>query len=253
MKQNQEVTIRHASEQDIPGILAVQKNFLLRRNEDKSVERRGFLVYPLKAEELRGIIKKDSIGLFVAVSSGKVVGYALSYDLEEWKKHKPHWYSEINVEPDVKAHLAHEKVLYFRHIARNEDFPTAGSKLEEQTYRFARERGFEAVVAEISERPYSNEISKRVHEGRGFKRIGKIEYEDGYTWGLYEKDLKSKGKNLEGVLSLISLIIGISFLSNNITGNVISSNSFNNSLSNLIGIVLFIIGLIGIFLWFKRW
>ena len=50
--------------------------------------------------------------------------------------------------------------------------------------------------------------------------------------------------------TVIVLLSGIFFLSPNITGNVIGNNSINSS--NLIGAILFFIGLIGLLFTFKR-
>jgi hypothetical protein len=52
------------------------------------------------------------------------------------------------------------------------------------------------------------------------------------------------------VISIISFIGGLFFLSSNITGNTISS--LNSSASNIIGVILILIGLIGAFFWFNR-
>lgn len=56
-------------------------------------------------------------------------------------------------------------------------------------------------------------------------------------------------RRLEGGLAIIGIIAGLSFLSANITGNVIGS--MTNSSSNIIGASLLIIGLIAGFFYFK--
>ncbi len=61
-------------------------------------------------------------------------------------------------------------------------------------------------------------------------------------WGGLEREA--------GVTSIIMLIISILFLSSNLTGNVIGS--LNQASSNWIGGVLFIIGIIGVFTYFKK-
>jgi hypothetical protein len=57
-------------------------------------------------------------------------------------------------------------------------------------------------------------------------------------------------KIILGFSSLISFILGIFFLSYNITGNVISE--IDSKDSGLIGAVLFIIGFLGAFVFFKE-
>jgi len=59
-----------------------------------------------------------------------------------------------------------------------------------------------------------------------------------------------KPGKLEGFLVILSLVWGIFFLSNNLTGNVISQ--FNQTSSNLIGASLFLIGIVGAFFYFRR-
>jgi len=71
---------------------------------------------------------------------------------------------------------------------------------------------------------------------------------------LRHEAAKRKVRGIEShVTAAVFLIIGaagIFFLSPNLTGNVIGNNSINNS--NLIGAILFFIGLIGLLFTFKR-
>ncbi|MFA5174454.1 MAG: hypothetical protein WC438_04710 [Candidatus Pacearchaeota archaeon] len=71
----------------------------------------------------------------------------------------------------------------------------------------------------------------------------------------YDLNKSSEGKvkrlSLEGkVISIIAIGIGLLFLSNNLTGNVISN--LNKTNSNILGAVLFIIGLIGLLISNKK-
>lgn len=59
-----------------------------------------------------------------------------------------------------------------------------------------------------------------------------------------------KSSGLEGTLAIIGLAGGIFFLSNNFTGNVIGS--LNQTSSNIIGAVLFFVGILGAFFYFRR-
>lgn len=73
--------------------------------------------------------------------------------------------------------------------------------------------------------------------------------------GFIEEESKRKGKRKNSlekyipITSIVGVICGLFFLSSNVTGNVIGN--MTNSTSNWIGGILFIIGLIGSFFWFK--
>lgn len=54
-------------------------------------------------------------------------------------------------------------------------------------------------------------------------------------------------RHIEFLIAVIGLIVGIFFLSSNITGNVIG----NQTISNWVGIVLLVVGLIAGFFWLK--
>ncbi len=66
------------------------------------------------SDELRTAITdaKNHIVL-VASQTGKIFGYALSYDLYHLQ---PDWLEIINVSQEIKNILATEKVIYHRHI-----------------------------------------------------------------------------------------------------------------------------------------
>jgi hypothetical protein len=55
---------------------------------------------------------------------------------------------------------------------------------------------------------------------------------------------------IEFSIAVISLIVGIFFLSPNLTGNVIGN--ITNSTSNIIGAVLLLVGIVGAFFWFRN-
>ena len=65
---------------------------------------------------------------------------------------------------------------------------------------------------------------------------------------------KVRGKEWKGLAGKVTagvfIILGLFFLSPNITGNVIGNNSINNP--NLIGAILFFVGIVGLFFTFKR-
>ncbi len=185
-----DIIIRSVELEDIPGILEVQKDLLLKNKTIVSAKKEGFLVYPIKEEELEEIILSESVFLIVAEDKRDIVGYILAYDLEDWRKIKPKWDKRILVIPKVKDHLNKDKIIYFRHVARKFSYAGVGFKLEENIYLLAKNKGFKWAIGEILERPLINEESKKAHEERGYIKIGQADYLDGNFWGLYEKELK---------------------------------------------------------------
>jgi hypothetical protein len=248
-----EVIIRPAKYEDIKGILAVQKELLLGDRRGTDVQKRGFLVYSLNEIQLKNVISNNQNFLLVAEGKEGIVGYALASDLDEWRKNKPHWDEEVTAGTEIKKHLFKDRVLYFRHIARRDDFSGVGGKLEEEVYALAKNQGYQSVVGEVLERPVPNERSKQVHEKRGFRKIGEVDYRDGNVWGLYEKELKpreSSSLNVAfGIISIIGFLFSILSFSG-ITGNVIGATETNS----IIGTISVLIGLTfgGIYLYLKK-
>jgi len=185
----EEVIIRSAEQKDISGILEVQKGQLLKNKSLRSAEKEGFLVYPLSEDELKNLISSEDVFSIVAEFGGKIVGYALAYDLKKWREVKPKFDKRILVTSSVKNHLIDDRVIYFRHVARFDNFSGVGKSLEEEIYSLARKRGLGFVIAEILESPLKNRKSLEVHKKRGFVKIGHVDYLDGNFWGLYEKKL----------------------------------------------------------------
>jgi len=62
--------------------------------------------------------------------------------------------------------------------------------------------------------------------------------------------VKKAEKTLEQMVTVIGIVLGIFFLSNNITGNVVGN--MTNSTSNFLGAGLLIIGLVAGFFWVKQ-
>jgi len=174
---------------DIPDILEMQNSFLLKNKTIRAAEKDGFVVYPIYENELRELISSNYCFLVVARSNERVVGYALAYDLNTWKKIKKKWDKHSFLPIFVKEHLSADRVLYFRQIVRDNNFKGVGNRLEEEVYSVARSKGFKFVVAEILESPLLNKKSKEVHEEEGYVKIGCADYFDGNFWGLYEKKL----------------------------------------------------------------
>lgn len=185
----EEIIIRPAKTSDIKDILEIQKDLLLRDKKRNSMGKKGFLVYPVNEEELKGIIKKGQNFFLVAEGKEGIIGYALTYDLEDWRKNTPRWDKKVRADDTIKNHLLNDKIIYFRHIARKPNYSGIGKRLEEQIYTLAKTQGYKDIIGEILEKPVLNVKSKEIHEQRGYRKIGKVEYSDGNIWGLYEKRL----------------------------------------------------------------
>lgn len=89
------------------------------------------------------------------------------------------------------------------------------------------------------------------HNSKLFRERAAIEHLVSKSWWPLNKLVR---KRLEQKANIASAIIGICgglfFLSSNITGNVIGS--LTKTFSNSMGVMLFILGLIGAFLYFKK-
>ena len=82
--------VRIANINDVVGVLAVQDGLLFSKEREVS---QGFLWYPLKEEELKEIIAHpENHVLIVSEIGGKINGYFLAYNLEEWENHKSGWF-----------------------------------------------------------------------------------------------------------------------------------------------------------------
>lgn len=146
----------------------------------------GFLVYKPNEEELRETINNDSNIVLVAKDGKQVVGYALAYNLSEWKKDNPEWDANLDI-----SNI--DECLYFRHIARLPGYKKVGLKLEENTEELAREMGYSSVFADISE---ANQFSRKVHINRGYKNARETTKDDGSAWGTFVKPLYKGNQNL---------------------------------------------------------
>ena len=67
---------------------------------------------------------------------------------------------------------------------------------------------------------------------------------------LHKKKRRDLGNKLMSIITIVGLGAGIFFLSPIITGNVVGS--LNQNSSNIIGAVLLVIGLIGVYMWTKN-
>lgn len=214
--QNQEnkeraTKIKEAEIEDIVGIISILKENLLPnellnketrdiylRNTGKKIEdfsAKGFLVHSFSEEDIKNILldKENHITL-IAKENDDIVGYAITYNLENWRKCKPDWEKTIEIiDKEENPMLKKEKVLYFRHIATKHFSKNkgVGAMLEYKVFFEAKQKGYEEIIGEALEYPIENKASLDFHKKIGFKKIGTIkEFGNELVWGLYKKDLK---------------------------------------------------------------
>lgn len=215
--QNQEnkeqpvLDIKEAETEDIAGIISILKENLLPReildrekrgpylkNTGKKIEdfsEKGFLVKAFSEEELKNIIQdRENHITLIAQENDNIVGYAMTYDLKDWRKHNPDWEKLIEfIDKEEGKLLEKENILYFRHIATKQfsKIKGVGAKLEYKIFFEAKQKGYEEIIGEALEHPIENKASLDFHKKIGFKKIGTIkEFENELVWGLYKKDLK---------------------------------------------------------------
>lgn len=203
--------IKEAGLEDVYGIMSVLKENLLPKelldqekrvfylkNAGKKIEdfsTKGFLINSLSEEELKDILldKENHITL-IAKENDDIVGYAITYDLENWRKCKPNWEKTVELIDKEKDHvLTKEKVLYFRHIATKHLSKNkgVGAMLEYKVFFEAKQKGYKKIIGEALEYPIENKASLDFHKKIGFKKIGTIkESKNDLIWGLYKKDLE---------------------------------------------------------------
>lgn len=215
--QNQEnkeqpTEVREAEIEDVAGIISILKENLLPsellnketrdlylKNTGKKIEdfsTKGFLVHSFSEEELKNILfdKENHITL-IAKENDDIVGYAMTYSLENWRRCKPDWEKTVElIDKEKDSLFKKEKVLYFRHVAtkRFSKNKGVGAMLEYKVFFEAKQKGYRKIIGEALEYPIENRASLDFHKKIGFKKIGTIkESENELIWGLYKKDLEN--------------------------------------------------------------
>ncbi|MCU0652791.1 MAG: hypothetical protein MUD10_00840 [Candidatus Pacebacteria bacterium] len=174
-----DIEVGKASLDDVPGILAVQKENLVPSADQNALKlgelaHKGFLLHPLGSQELEEAFADPDNLVLVAKNGGCVCGYAITLDLLNWKKIQPAWEGSVVAPSEAKRFLRENKVLYLRHIARRPGFDRCGSKVMETLISEAGALGYGAIVAEILQAPAQNRMSTEFHQYHGFKMVGTI-------------------------------------------------------------------------------
>lgn len=189
-----------ATEEDLEGILRVQSQKIIRPEDQDDMRKMelaesGFLIYSTSFEELKAVLEnREACILKVVKNENGVAGYMLSYDMEEWKKTHPDWFSLLESTEEGKNLLQKSRVLYGRHIAVDESAlgSDAGKVLVDSTLHEARDRGYEYFVVEALKSPITNKRSTYFVEKMGFVPAGSIADCNGRVWAVFLKSLLEK-------------------------------------------------------------
>jgi len=195
------VGLCQATKADIKSILDIQRenslSNLVGQREKDEIEKSGFLVHMLSEEELESLIDNpEKVVTVVYKRDGKVLGYAIGYDMKLWQELKPEWIDSIKFLEGFSLEDL-EGSVYFRHVAKTSEAGVGvGAKLSVGLVKISEERGFNRILGEILEEPYINRPSLQLHTNpnpkMSFFKIGEIDekYEgENYRWGLFEKKL----------------------------------------------------------------
>lgn len=188
------LNIGQAAKMDIQGILQVQNeqslsDAIAKGKSREEIERSGFLVHMLTAEELEKLLDMPQDVIVLSCKENeKVLGYSIGYAVKLWKELHPNWENSIRFFNDFGLQDVGNDAVYCRHVAASK--AGVGAQLTRELVRMSQERGFTKMLGEIAKEPYINRVSSAVHKRMGFEEIGEIdEILEGaqYKWGLVRK------------------------------------------------------------------
>ena len=114
-------------------------------------------------------------------------------------------------------------------------------------------RGMYLAAERALKRLYKSQHTKAIRLDEKYTALARnLERDAAKLHRFEEQELgmpHNKPRKIEGTLILIFIITGIFFLSPNFTGNVIGN--MTNSSSNILGVVLLVLGLVGNFFWIR--
>lgn len=189
-KPRTEATIGNAGEEDINEILTIQAQKLvdpenIAQGDTQEIEEKGFLVYPLSKSELEELIKDPGNHIIkVAKKDGRVIGYLIAYDLDNWRELHPDWLNNLEGKRDS---LTQRRTLFGRHIAVDESETGSGigRALLEAVIFTGRTRDYQNFVVEVLDKPITNRKSTKFVERAGFKKIGQRQDGGLKVWSIY--------------------------------------------------------------------
>lgn len=187
------IKIDFPNTQDVDQILNVQNSVLLKNKDlelDNSINEKGFLVNEINKNDLDYAIEHNQKESFITIAKnteGKIIGYFLAYDMEDFIKKHPNWLNETGVNFEV---IKDKKVLYGKHLASDGTTKGTGRALEIQMYRLVKNLGYSLCLVEICEGPIKNDKSLGIHINEfSMKKISEYIDSNGYKWGIFIKDL----------------------------------------------------------------
>lgn len=193
MKENyserEEFDVKQITESDIKGVLEVQKDLLI-SNKNREDAEKGFLVREYSQEEFKKFLSDPNTYFLVAKSKeNEVIGYILTSEFDKEK-----WGAKDNLqiyEPEIFK----KRIIYGISIGvkEKEKGKGIGTKLNNQLFKLAKEKGFEVFLGDICEGighpEIKNDFSIRFHTNNfHMRKVG--EYNEGEVlWGIYARDL----------------------------------------------------------------
>jgi predicted GNAT superfamily acetyltransferase len=178
---------------EINQILDIQNSVLLKNKNlelNDSLEKEGFLVNEINAEDLNYAIEHNQKESFIVVSinkDNKINGYFLTYDIDYFIKNHPNWFNKTGVNPKI---IKDKKVLYGKHLASDKTINGIGKSLYTYMFNLIKKRGYSLYLGEICEGPIKNNKSLDFHTNEfGMKKISEYKDTNNITWGIYLKEI----------------------------------------------------------------
>ena len=126
----------------------------------------------------------------IARKDDSIVGYAMTYDLENWRKSNPDWEKRVELINKEKSWLLEKGKVCILDMLPSRNF--LKTKVLEQDLNIksfeAKQKGYKEIIGEALEYPIENKASLDFHKKIGFEKIGTIKESDNkLIWGLYKK------------------------------------------------------------------
>jgi hypothetical protein len=180
--------VRIARFEDIESIIKIQDSYC---SDLKSQLRSGFIIHPIKKDELeRGISGEKDIYIWVYDSRSKIKGYLIAYTKEGWLSRES-FLMRAKVYGEESEKVLEGDFIYGRHIAKEQGVSRiVPIKLEEELFRQGIRNNSPCAIAEVALNPL-NYYSVRFNvQDIGWEIIGTTHHHR-VLWGLIYKSLES--------------------------------------------------------------
>jgi ubiquinone/menaquinone biosynthesis C-methylase UbiE len=186
-----------ANEDDIQEIINIEEDTklekLLQTENKESIEKSGFLIHPLKEEDLRELIKnKKDAKVIVYRKNGKAIGYVIGCRREFWKKLKPEWLGKLKPLDNFDEKYLSDNCVHIMLAISKDAVRGVGAKLSLEIIRQYSKMNPQILIGKILKEPYQNIASKEMHTRMGFQEVAELEeFSNGqrYLWSLFMKEL----------------------------------------------------------------